>query len=100
MECQKTIIKDGITTISPKQQYNTNEEAIKACKFLNSYPDRTQKLVPYKCHKCFKFHVGRNGKLIDVKSKSFNKTIEPLINVEFTGFTLVGHIDLSVFDNK
>jgi deoxycytidylate deaminase len=33
MECQKTIIKDGITTISPKQQYNTNEEAIKACKF-------------------------------------------------------------------
>jgi hypothetical protein len=44
----------------------------------------------------FKFHVGRNGKLIDVKSKSFNKTIEPLINVEFTGFTLVGHIDLSV----
>jgi hypothetical protein len=33
--------------------------------------------------------------LIDVKSKSFNKTIEPLINVEFTGFTLVGHIDLS-----
>jgi hypothetical protein len=38
----KTIIKDGITTISPKQQYNTNEEAIKACKFLNSYPDRTQ----------------------------------------------------------
>jgi hypothetical protein len=32
MECQKTII-NGITTISPKQQYNTNEEAIKACKF-------------------------------------------------------------------
>jgi ribosomal protein S18 len=31
MECQN-IIKDGITTISPKQQYNTNE-AIKACKF-------------------------------------------------------------------
>jgi hypothetical protein len=43
MECQKTIIKGG-TTISPKQQYNTNEEAIKACKFLNSYPDRTQKI--------------------------------------------------------
>jgi hypothetical protein len=30
--------------------------------------------------------------------KAFNKTIEPLINVEFTGFTLVGHIN--VFDNK
>jgi hypothetical protein len=27
------LYKDGITTISPKQQYNTNEEAIKACKF-------------------------------------------------------------------
>jgi hypothetical protein len=40
---KKTIIKGG-TTISPKQQYNTNEEAIKACKFLNSYPDRTQKI--------------------------------------------------------
>jgi hypothetical protein len=26
------------------------------------------------------------GKLSDVKVKSFNKTIEPLINVEFTGF--------------
>jgi hypothetical protein len=29
----KNYNKDGITTISPKQQYNTNEEAIKACKF-------------------------------------------------------------------
>jgi hypothetical protein len=30
----KTIInKDGITTISPKQQYNTNEEAKKLVNF-------------------------------------------------------------------
>jgi hypothetical protein len=39
----KTIIqKMVLQLLVPKQQYNTNEEVIKACKFLNSYPDRTQ----------------------------------------------------------
>jgi len=57
MECMTTFGK-------PKVKFNTMDEAIEACKRLNKEPKRIHKLVSYKCSKCFKYHIGSNGKLL------------------------------------
>lgn len=57
MECETTWSK-------PKKQFNTLDEAIAMCKILNKEPKRIHKLVSYKCSKCFKYHIGSNGKLL------------------------------------
>lgn len=74
MECTTTRISpDNETIIQPKRQFLTQEEAIKHCKYMNSLPERTFKITPYKCSVCYKFHVGRNGNVIKEKEK-LNKT--------------------------
>jgi hypothetical protein len=73
MECRKEVIVDGVRVYEDKMKYGTLEEAITACKVLNSYDDRVQKLVSYKCKECFKFHIGRNGSLIKAKDKTKKK---------------------------
>lgn len=48
----------------PKVKFDTLDEAIETCKKLNKDYKRIHKLVSYKCSKCFKYHIGSNGKIL------------------------------------
>jgi len=105
--CEKIIVVDGIKTIKKKVPYDTLEEAIAQCKFVNIQPKVTEKNVPYKCTVCHKYHVGRNGKPItekyrnklkdEAKDKSWQKKRDRLKNATFK---IVGKIDLSKIPKK
>lgn len=58
MECSTILGK-------PKRKFNTLDEAIAMCKKLNAQEQRIHKLVSYKCSKCFFYHIGTNGKLLE-----------------------------------
>jgi hypothetical protein len=45
-----------------KIKFDTLEEAIEQCKIINSQKYRIGKVVSYKCSKCHKYHIGKNGK--------------------------------------
>jgi len=47
-----------------KVKFNTMNDAIAEAKKLNLQPKRIHKLVAYKCSKCFKYHIGNNGRLL------------------------------------
>lgn len=47
-----------------KKKFETLDSAIEAAKICNSQEKRIHKLVAYKCSKCFKYHIGSNGKLL------------------------------------
>ena len=88
MECTTKKTHDGIVIEKPKRQYNTLEDAITRCRRDNVREERTEKVAPYKCKTCCKYHVGRNGSLITEKEKEkLKKLLEPK-------FTIVGKIDL------
>jgi hypothetical protein len=88
MECStKRIDKDGNLIEKPKKQFNTLDAAIKHCKEENVRDDRTEKVAPYKCTVCCKYHVGRNGSIIKEKEKiKLRKELEPRLKI-------VGKID-------
>jgi len=104
--CQTTRIgEDGETIIQDKVKFETLDDAIVECKKQNLMPEKTHKLVPYKCKVCYKYHIGRNGFLItekyrdklrkekkEAKKQAFDDNLR---NAEFT---VVGTVDLSKFD--
>ena len=57
----------GIKRFKDKVKFDTLDDAIEKCKVLNGKPNRTHKLVSYKCYHCHKYHIGRNGKPIQKK---------------------------------
>lgn len=70
MACLKRVTdKNGEITFAPKRQYDTLEEAIRVAKRLNSQEVQETKAVAYKCHRCFKYHVGRNGNPISDRDR-------------------------------
>lgn len=96
MECTtKRLDKDGVLIEKPKKQFSTLEHAIRHCKEENVRDDRTEKVAPYKCKICCKYHVGRNGSIIKEKEREkLKKELEPK-------FKIVGKIDLdSVWKRK
>ena len=66
MDCLRRI---GLTFI-PKKQYDTLEDAIKVAKMINKKENQIHKVVSYKCDRCHKFHVGKNGKLLEDKKRN------------------------------
>lgn len=105
--CEKIVNIDGIDTVVPKKKFDTLDEAIIACKSVNVNSEITEKVVPYKCSICCKYHIGRNGKPItdkyrgkllgELKDKKVVKTINRLNQ---TNFKIVGKIDLSKIPKK
>jgi len=91
MECTTKHINpvSGLEEDKPKKPFNTNEQAISHAKYVNGLPDRTYKVVAYKCPVCFKFHVGRNGK--PLTKKYVDKITKPKT---FQGFKIIGKIEL------
>lgn len=71
MECE-TIERydDNLNPImKPKLKFDTLDDAIKHATWVNSKDNIIHKVVAYKCKKCFKYHVGRNGKEITNKER-------------------------------
>lgn len=71
MTCETIVIIDpsGFKHYKPKKVYNSLDEAIAVAKKMNARDQQITKLVAYKCDKCFKYHIGRNGKLLSKKEK-------------------------------
>lgn len=58
----------------PKLKFETLDDAIEHAKRVNSKDHIIHKVVAYKCSKCHKYHVGRNGKeLTDKERNKFKK---------------------------
>jgi len=105
--CEKIIVIDGVETTKKKKPYDSLDEAIVQCKIVNVQPKVIEKVVPYKCTVCHKYHVGRNGKPItekyrnklkdEVKDMAWQKKRDRLNNVSFK---FVGKIDLSKIPKK
>jgi len=106
---------DGSKVYADKKKFNTLDEAIEACKTLNSQPHRISKVVSYKCRHCHKYHIGRNGKEISEKyrerlqSELREPTPEEVekmkiriraSDIEHANFKIVGKIDLSKVPKK
>lgn len=75
-----------------KKAYDTLDQAIAEAKRQNALDDHTQKLVGYKCTYCFKYHIGRNGKLLTEKDKA---KLKAEIKMNQKPMKIVGWIDLS-----
>lgn len=45
-----------------KKSFDTLDEAIDIAKLINSKDQTIINVVAYKCSKCFKYHIGRNGR--------------------------------------
>lgn len=106
---------DGTKIFRDKKKYDTLDEAIEACKKLNSKPHRINKIVSYKCRHCHKYHTGRNGKEITQKYRKklavelYKPTAEEIeekkkniraSDIEYANFKIVGKIDLSKIPKK
>ncbi len=105
MTCD-TIIRtelDGKKVYKKKEPYNTLDEAILAAKKQNTKATTIQKLFAYKCSYCSKYHIGRNGKLLNEKDRQkyrkelgINLKILGKIDLDAPkkGFKVIGWIDL------
>jgi hypothetical protein len=70
MNCfTKSIDPLGREIIIEKRKYNTLDEAIEVAKSINLKENRELKLVAYKCRYCFKYHIGKNGKIVKMKDR-------------------------------
>lgn len=61
------ISHDGEKVFKPKKKFKTQDEAIEACKKINSQEKQIHKVVPYRCKHCGSYHIGRNGNLVKRK---------------------------------
>lgn len=99
-ECQ-TILRygnDRLPIYTNKHKFESHDSAVQACKEQNSKPNQIHKLVTYKCRICHKFHIGRNGKMLDKKYKNKLKaSLTPNKVIGKPKFKLIGKIDLSKF---
>ena len=58
-----------------KLKFETLDLAIEYAKKVNSLDHIIHKVVAYKCTKCYKYHIGRNGKeLTDKDRNKFKKS--------------------------
>jgi hypothetical protein len=72
VECQTLDRYDenSLPVFKPKKSFDTLDEAIEVAKHINSQDHIIHKVVAYKCKKCFKYHVGRNGKELTDKQRN------------------------------
>ena len=58
----RTHFKYEAGKLVPKKAYETEKDALKVARYLNTMDHIIHKMVVYKCHKCGKWHIGRNNK--------------------------------------
>lgn len=60
-----------------KKSYETEKEALKVARFLNTRENIIHKMVAYKCVKCGKWHVGSNNTVLDEEErKKYKKKLQ------------------------
>ena len=82
----------GEAVMKNKIPYATLREANMKAKLLNIQPTRIKMLGAYKCSKCHKFHIGKNGKNITEEYRKKTKK-----KVRLKGLTIIGKIDLTPY---
>lgn len=72
MECETSERYDENLNpiMKPKLKFDTLDEAIRYAKYVNAKDHIIHKVVSYKCSKCFKYHIGRNGKEVSEKERA------------------------------
>ena len=53
--------KIELDVLKPKKSYETEKEALKIARFLNTQENIIHKMIAYKCSTCGKWHIGNNG---------------------------------------
>ena len=53
--------KIELGVLKPKKSYETEKEALKIARFLNTQENIIHKMIAYKCSTCGKWHIGNNG---------------------------------------
>lgn len=53
--------KFELGVLKPKKSYETEKEALKIARFLNTQENIIHKMIAYKCSTCGKWHIGNNG---------------------------------------
>ena len=53
--------KIELGVLKPKKSYETDKEALKIARFLNTQENIIHKMIAYKCSTCGKWHIGNNG---------------------------------------
>lgn len=59
--------------LEEKKSFDTEQEALKVARFLNTRDNIIHKMVAYKCVKCGKWHVGSNNTVLDDKERKKNR---------------------------
>ena len=63
--------------LEEKKSFETESEALKVARFLNTKEDIIHKMVAYKCEKCDKWHVGSNNTVLTEKDrKKYKKKLQ------------------------
>ena len=63
--------------LEEKKSFETEEEALKVARFLNTKEDIIHKMVAYKCEKCGKWHVGSNNTVLtDGEREKYKKKLQ------------------------
>lgn len=95
MQCKTSYIDDqtGKKIVKPKKVYETLGEAIRDSQKLNMIPNRVCMVVPYKCKKCEKFHVGKNHEKITEEYRDA-RTITAKDSLSKVEFKIIGKIEL------
>ena len=55
--------------LEEKKTFDTEQEALKMARFLNTKENTIHKMVAYKCSECGKWHIGRNKTLLSNKDR-------------------------------
>ena len=53
--------KIELGVLKPKKSYETEKEALRIARFLNTKENIIHKMIAYKCSTCGKWHIGNNG---------------------------------------
>ncbi len=53
--------KVELGVLKPKKSYETEKEALKIARFLNTQENIIHKMIAYRCSTCGKWHIGNNG---------------------------------------
>ena len=59
--------------LEEKKSFDTEQEALKMARFLNTKENIIHKMVAYKCVKCGKWHVGSNNTVLTDEERKKNK---------------------------
>lgn len=59
--------------LEEKKSFDTEQDALRMARFLNTKDNIIHKMVAYKCAKCGKWHVGSNNTVLDEAERRKNK---------------------------